>query len=90
MEVKFTRLALADLTRIRAYIGAFNPTAATHIAERLIATTEILSEHPLSGRPSANGRRELTIVPPYVLVYRVAGDRVRILRIWHGAQDRAP
>ena len=89
MEVTFTRLALADLTRIRSYIGTFNPAAAGRMAARLLALADDLADHPLIGRPSNGGRRELTIVPTYVLVYRVAGNRVRILRIWHGAQDRA-
>ncbi len=88
LEVKFTRLALADLARIRAYIGTFNPAAAGRMAERLIAAAEALAEHPLRGRVTSQGRRELTIVPPYVLVYRVSGNSVRILRVWHGAQDR--
>lgn len=84
----FTRLALADLTHIRAYIGQFNPAAAVRMAGRLLGVATELAEYPLAGRPTAKGRRELTIVPPYVVVYRVAGNRVRILRIWHGAQNR--
>ncbi len=84
----FSRLALADLVRIRSYIGTFNPAAASRMAARLLAVTEDLAEHPLIGRATDRGRRELTIVPPYVLVYRVNGARVRVLRIWHGAQDR--
>lgn len=89
MAVTFSRLALADLVRIRSYIGAFNPAAAGRMAARLLAVAEDLAENPLIGRAIGRGRRELTIVPPYVLVYRVDGARVRILRIWHGAQDRA-
>ena len=88
MDVKFSRLALTDLARIRAYIGVFNPAAAGRMAERVIAAAETLSEQPLRGKASSNGRRELTIVRPYVLVYRVTVDCVRILRVWHGAQDR--
>ena len=88
MEVRFNRLALADLAQIRAYIGKFNPAAAIRMAERLLSVADDLTEHPLIGRPTTKGRRELTIVPPYVVVYRVTGSRVRILRIWHGAQDR--
>ena len=88
LEVRFSRLALADLARIRAYIGVFNPAAASRMAERLIAAAAGLSAYPLRGRASSQGRRELTIVPPYILVYRVSGDRVRILRVWHGAQER--
>jgi addiction module RelE/StbE family toxin len=88
VAVTFSRLALADLVRIRSYVGAFNPAAANRMASRLLAVAEDLAEHPLIGRATGRGRRELTIVPPYVLVYRVDGAHVRVLRIWHGAQDR--
>jgi len=27
-------------------------------------------------------------VRPYIIVYRVDDDTVRILRVWHSAQDR--
>lgn len=42
MEVTFTRLALADLTRIRSYIGTFNPAAAGRMAARLLALADDL------------------------------------------------
>jgi hypothetical protein len=35
------------------------------------------------------GTRELPFsLLPYIAVYRVIGDIVEILHIWHGAQDR--
>ena len=34
--------------------------------------------------------REMTIVWPYILRYRVSGDKVFILRIRHGAQNDDP
>jgi plasmid stabilization system protein ParE len=36
------------------------------------------------------GARELVVVGPYLLIYEVdpEADRVRILRVWHGARDR--
>jgi len=43
VEVKFTRLALADLTHIRTYIGQFNPAASVRMAERLLGTANELS-----------------------------------------------
>lgn len=88
MEVKFTRLALADLVRIRAYIGAFNPAAAERMAARLLETSVLLDVNLMIGRPAVNGTREVTIVPPYIIVYRITGNHIRILRIWHGAQNR--
>jgi plasmid stabilization system protein ParE len=39
------------------------------------------------GRDAGGGRREMTIVWPYVLRYRVEAERVVILRVRHGAQQ---
>ena len=51
-------------------------------AEQLIALPEI-------GRPGrVEGTRELVITGlPYILAYVVLADRVRILRVLHGAQQ---
>jgi toxin ParE1/3/4 len=45
---------------------------------------------PYRGRPGRQaGTRELVIMPPYLIVYRVSGtEAVTILRVWHAAQDR--
>ena len=44
---------------------------------------------PFRERPgSPVGTRELMSVPPYVIVYRMSGDAVSMIRIWHSAQDR--
>ena len=58
------------------------------MAMRIIAAADSLARFPERGRPIGGGRRELTIVPPYVLVYRAATDRVISLRVWHGARQR--
>jgi len=88
VDVKLSRLALADLTHIRAYITQFNPAAAERMANRLLAATDRLANHPWIGRPGPADTRELSIVPPYVISYEVIDDEVVILRIWHSAQDR--
>jgi toxin ParE1/3/4 len=43
---------------------------------------------PHRGRPGKKeNTRELVLSPlPYIVVYRIAGDAVNILRILHGAQ----
>jgi plasmid stabilization system protein ParE len=53
----------------------------------LIAFADSLAEFPHRGRTAEDGRREMTIVRPYVLRYRVEGETVVILRIRHGARD---
>ena len=86
-RVVWAQRALRDLEGIRDYIGQFAPLAAQRFALRLIATANELADHPLRGRPLAGGRRELTIIPPYLIRYRVSGDTVQILTIRHGARQ---
>ena len=79
---------MSELSSIRAYIGQFSPLAAQRMTVRLRAAAAALRAFPERGRLAGSGMRELTIVPPYVIRYRVGQDAVVILRIKHGA--RAP
>lgn len=54
---------------------------------RLIDVADSLAEFAERGRDAGgDGRREMTIVRPYILRYRVTADTVFILRIRHGAR----
>jgi addiction module RelE/StbE family toxin len=86
VEVVWTRRALRDLDAIRDYIGQFNPLAAQRMAERLRAAGESLAHFPQRARGKTR-YRELVIVRPYLLRYRIVGERVEILAIRHGAQQ---
>ncbi len=86
VQVVWSRRALADLEAIRTYIGQFNPLAAQRMVLRLRAAALGLHEHPQRGRALREDIRELTVVPPYVIRYQVAGSRVAIMRIRHGAR----
>ena len=89
MTVSFTRAARNDLSNIRKHIGKDSPQAASRMAVELVAACDRLELFPERGRPGLVPQtRELTTVWPYVIVYRVLGQTVEILRIWHGAQDR--
>jgi toxin ParE1/3/4 len=74
-----------------AYIADDNPAAARGVRHRIHAAVKNLGLFPDSGRPGAiAGTREL-VVPglPYLVVYRVRGGRVEILRVLHTAMDRS-
>ncbi|BAJ83282.1 plasmid stabilisation system family protein (plasmid) [Acidiphilium multivorum AIU301] len=89
MPVIFTAEALDDLAHIRQHIGRENPHAATRVAVQLVAACDRLEYLPERGRPGlVSGTRELTVIWPYVIVYRISASSVEILRVWHGAQDR--
>ena len=91
MRVEWLAAALDDRTAIFEYLLSRNPHAAAAISEALALAGDSLATFPYRGRPGlARGTRELATVLPYLLVYEVdpAADAVRILRIWHGAQNR--
>jgi addiction module RelE/StbE family toxin len=83
-EVVWTDTALANLQVIRAYIRQFNPAAAVKVAQSLVEAANSLSRFPHRGRPVRDTTmRELVTSYPYIIRYRVAGERVIILRIRH-------
>jgi len=86
-EVVWTDRALANIEAIVAYIvSQHSPIAAQRLGQRLLATGAALSSSPDRGRPIARGRRELTVVEPYLIRYRTTGDHVVILEVRHGAR----
>jgi plasmid stabilization system protein ParE len=74
------------LEAIRAYIGFDKPIAAQRMFERLKLAADGLYQFPERGRLDKRGVRELPVVYPYLIRYRVREGRVEIVRIKHGAQ----
>lgn len=90
VEIVWSPLARARLREIRGYIALDNPDAADRIATRIVALVELLKDYPHVGRAGAEpGIRELVVGgTPYIILYRVKGDRVTVKTIWHAAQRR--
>lgn len=87
-KLRWTRRALKGLDGIAAYIARDNPARATSFVQELRDKIEILGEH-LPGRPGrVYGTRELVLHKHYIAVYRVQGDEVQILTLFHTAQRR--
>ena len=91
MKLVWTRPAAADRREIRAYIAQDNPPAALALDELLSERAVRLIDHPQLGRPGrVNGTRELVAHRNYILVYDVAADMVRVLRVLHAARQWPP
>ena len=88
VEIVWSALARTRLREIRAYVARDKPEAAERLATRIVAMIEALRSHPHLGRVGSElGVRELVIGgTPYIVLYRVQGQRVTISTIWHGAQ----
>ena len=88
MTVVWSPRAIAHLVDLRAYIARDNPDAARRIAMTILGSVERLAQLPNLGRPGrVAGTREL-VVPgtPYVIPYRLRGDRLEIVALFHGRQ----
>jgi toxin ParE1/3/4 len=88
MKVIWGHRAKRDLVELIAYIADDNAQAADRVAARILRSAEVLSRFPRSGRPGrVSGTRERVVRrTPYILVYKIASTRVRILRVYHGAR----
>jgi toxin ParE1/3/4 len=88
VRLTWSALAVADRMAIFGFIEAENPSAAVRIDERIEAVVKQLLEFPKTGRPGrVAGTRELVITgTPYIAAYVEFPDRIRILRLLHGAQ----
>jgi toxin ParE1/3/4 len=88
VQVKWLKRALKNLDEEAAYIARDDPTAAARIVERIVTSVEGLGAHPASGRTGrVPSTRELIVTgAPYLVPYRVRGETVEILRVFHGAR----
>ncbi len=88
MRIVWTEPALQALSAARAYIARDNPLAAARQVAAIVNAAEIPCLFPQLGRPGRRAsRRELVVGrTPYLLPYRIAGDRIDLLRVLHGRQ----
>ena len=86
-EVVWSDRALADFEAIVAYIvRQARPLAAQRLGQKLLNAGDSLADAPGRGRAIKRGRRELTIVAPYLIRYRIEAERVIILEVRHTAR----
>ena len=80
--------ALNDRDAQLDYIGHDNPLAAVAQGDRIEEQVGQLLQHPNMGRPGRKqGTRELVISrTPFIVVYRIKGVRIELLRLLHGSQ----
>ena len=88
MTVVWSPRAIGHLAALRDHIARENPGAAARTATTLLAAVDRLAELPNLGRPGrVSGTGEL-VVPGtrYVIPYRVRGERLEIIAVFHGRQ----
>lgn len=70
------------------YIAQDNPSAAIDLDLEFETKAENARQRPKLYRPGRmKGTREIVVRPNYVMVYRITGDLVEVLRVLHTAQQ---
>jgi toxin ParE1/3/4 len=85
VRVRWLRVALANLDAEAEYIAEDNPAAV----QKIFRAVDLLKKEPAMGRAGrVAGTRELVVAEtPYIIPYRVRGDAVEILRVFHAARE---
>ena len=88
MRVRWTAEAADDLQGICDYVARERPEAARKLALDILHAIEGLRAFPNRGRTGrVEGTRELVLTGPFLAVYEVGEEEVRVLRILHGARQ---
>ncbi len=91
MKLFWTPEAIQDRDDIYDHIEADNPAAALALDDLFSEKADRLVDHPDQGRPGRIvGTRELVAHRNYILVYDLAEDLVRVLRVLHAARQWPP
>ena len=85
MRVRWLRKALRNLDEEASCIAADDPAAARLVVARVLEAAAQLADQPGLGRPGrVHSTRELMVAKiRYMVPYRVKGDAVEILRVFH-------
>jgi len=87
-ELRWTKEAAADLNKIADYLFQKSPTRAAELVRGIYEGPATLLTFVYSGRVGRKeGTRELVLWPlPYIVVYRITGEVIHVVRILHQAQ----
>ncbi|KEZ77519.1 type II toxin-antitoxin system RelE/ParE family toxin [Salinisphaera hydrothermalis] len=88
LPVVWRETARRQLAEIVAFIAEDNPPAARRLKERIEAVVVPLAQYPyLYPRGRVAGTRELVAHPNYLIVYKVAAERVEIVAVLHARRQ---
>jgi toxin ParE1/3/4 len=89
VKLRYTRLALADLKNIAAYLDPRSPQGARNVRRRVKTLMEQLPDNPFIGKRTEDPTiRRLTAFPyPYLIFYEVTETEIIIHAVRHGARD---
>lgn len=85
MRLRWLRHALRNLEDEANFIAADDPVAARLVVKRVLDAVAMLPAQPGLGRPGrVAATRELVVLKTrYLVPYRVRGDVIEVLRVFH-------
>jgi toxin ParE1/3/4 len=85
LPIVWRKTARDDLAQIIRYIALENPLAAQRMKRLLEDAVLPLAKHPRLYRISERvpGLREIVAHPNYIVLYRVADDRIEVVSVVH-------
>lgn len=94
MILSFTRLAQADLVRLREFIAKHSELSAERVSTQLLKGIMLLSKHPRLGRRVVKEDGDAApeevrdwMAGDYVVRYLIADQRLIVLRVWHQREN---
>lgn len=89
MRLRWKNQALSDRERIAQYIAQVgSPVAARKLDKQFVEKARAVMKHPELYRAGrVTGTRVLVVRRNYVMVYRIEGKHIDILRVLHAAQQ---
>ena len=88
MRVKWLRTALRNLDAEAGFIAEDDPAAARLVVARVLSAVAMLAAQPGLGRPGRVPNTRELVVPKtrYIVPYRVRGETVEVLRVFHSSR----
>jgi toxin ParE1/3/4 len=88
VKLVWSKAAVRDLLELAEYFAQDSEQTAALVEARIHEEAKMLSRFPRSGRTGRmRGSRERVVgKTPYILIYKIAAGRVRILRVYRGAR----
>lgn len=85
MKIAFNPAARQELVEtVRWYTDEAGALRADDLKKEVQRCLRLAIEHPVLGAPASNGTRSLPVHRyPYLLIYRVEGDILRVLAVAH-------
>jgi len=93
MRILWLPQARQDVARLHSFLVGKSRKAGSRAARLILKGANRLAEQPLLGRPMDDDTQRREFVIPaggsaYVLRYRIDGDAVVVIRVWHSRENR--